>query len=89
MDRKARKIKQLQVIEQKAVLPVEDSEAVHGAGVRNRVNISVPDGVLAALQSAAGITGMTLAQVTLSAVVTGLPGLFSQVDGVQRLRGRR
>lgn len=45
---------------------------------RGRVNISVPAGVLRALEGMASVSGMTVSQVALSAVLAGLPEVGRQ-----------
>lgn len=56
---------------------------------RLRINMSVPEGVHAALTAAAEDLGMSVAQVTLSAVMAGLPTLVTQVHNVGELRYAR
>jgi uncharacterized protein (DUF1778 family) len=52
---------------------------------RGRVNLSVSPALLEALEGAAEALGMSVSQVTLSAVVAGLPALVEQVESCRKL----
>ncbi len=52
---------------------------------RNRVNLSVPPGLYAAISGAADSLGMTVAQAALMAMTTGLPALAEQARAVKEL----
>lgn len=54
---------------------------------RLRINISVPEGLNAALGAAAKVLGVSVSQVTLIAVMEGLDAVAAKVDTVTRLRG--
>ena len=63
----------------------QDGEKGQTGSDRSRVNVSVPPGVYAALDSASVRLGMSLSQVALVAVMNGLPFLTSQVKSISTL----
>lgn len=64
-------------------LLVEESQTVTD---RQRINISVPDGIHACLAAIASTTGMSLAQVALYCLVSGLPAQAAAADAVRSVR---
>lgn len=54
-------------------------------GERNRINLSLPEGVYQALDGMATKLGMPLAQVALASLMAGLPAVAAQLDACVRL----
>lgn len=67
-------------------LPIPADAGNRSASDRLRVNISVPEGIHAALMGIAQKTGMSVAQASLAALTAGLPVIADQVDALQVLR---
>ena len=62
-----------------------DEEKGQSGSDRLRVNVSVPSGVYAALDSARLSLGMSLSQAALVAIMAGLPSLTAQVKSIATL----
>lgn len=63
----------------------QDGEKGQTGSDRLRVNVSLPPGVYAALESVHDSLGMSVSQAALVAIMNGLPFLASQVKSISAL----